>query len=71
MFNAKEVLLGICKNGEYNTEEWELINLCLLVDKVCGSKHKYGAPSHLKSLFDNELLIREKSIPLQFLWYFK
>ena len=71
MFNAKEVLLGICKNDEYDTEEWKLINLCLLVGKVCVSKHKYGTPSNLKSLFDNELMIREKSIPLQFLWYFK
>ena len=70
MFNAKEVL-GICKNDEYNTEEWKLINLCLLVGKVCVSKHKYGTHSHLKSLFDYELMIREKIIPLQFLWYFK
>ena len=66
MFNAKEVLLGICKNDEYNTEEWKLINLCLLVGKVYVSKHKYGTPSHLKSLFDNELMIRKKTFLCNF-----
>ena len=68
-FSARDVLLGVCKSDVYSTEEWGVINLCLIIAKMCISKHKYGTPSHLKSLFDKEFLFRKKYVPEQFLWF--
>ena len=59
----KTVLFGILDLEDFNSKEINVINLCILVAKMCISKYKYGKLYSITLMFDNEMKLRLKYLP--------
>ena len=66
IIDVKSVIFGMLKDDSLHQVERKLVNLSILVAKMCISKFKYGTPVNIIHLFDSELLMRHKQIPFEF-----
>ena len=66
IIDVKSVIFGMLKDDSLHQVERKLVNLSILVAKMCISKFKYGTPVNIIHLFDSELLMRHKQILLEF-----
>ena len=61
--DVKRVLFGILDLEGFHSQEINVINLCILVAKMCISKYKYGKPYSITLMFDTEMKLRLKHLP--------
>ena len=61
--DVKRVLFGILDLEGFHSKEIHVINLCILVAKMCISKYKYGKPYSMTLMFDTEMKLRLKYLP--------
>ena len=66
IIDVKSVIFGMLKDDSLHQVERKLVNLSILVAKMCISKFKYGTSVNIIHLFDSELLMRHKQIPFEF-----
>ena len=66
IIDVKSAIFGMLKDDGLHQVERKLVNLSILVAKMCISKFKYGTPVNIIHLFDSELLVRHKQIPFEF-----
>ena len=64
VISAQDAILGVLHCEDSHSKELELINICILVAKMCVSKYKYGKPYHLPIMFDSEMRLRVKQLPI-------
>lgn len=69
--DTKQVLFGIWDGSEFSRVQQNLINLCLIIGKMCISKYKYGTPMHIQLMFDREFTLRKSQVPPRFHSYFE
>ena len=62
VISAQDAILGVLHCEDSHSKELELINICILVAKMCVSKYKYGKPYHLPIMFDSEMRLRVKQL---------
>ena len=64
--SEKNVLFGFTHAEMPIRDQRQLVNLCILVGKMCISKFKYGSGIHIEFSFDTEMRARVKQVPLPF-----
>ena len=64
IIDIKGALFGIMH--DLHPMKKTVVNLCILVAKMCVSKYKYGKPYCLTIMFDNEMRLRVKQLPYEY-----